>query len=325
MRAFVTGGAGFAGSHLVEYLLGQGHEVSVLAHPDEPLVNLSSVRPHVQIERADIRDGKRLFQILNDLKPQRLFHLAAVSSPTESLRNPRLTYEVNFVGTLELLLAWREIGMDCRLLYVSSAEVYGTSGSKNLPLREDCALRPANPYAASKAAAELLAFQFFESDGFPIVRVRPFNHTGPRQSSAFVCSSFARQVVEAEAGLRPPRVSVGDLKVRRDFSDVRDIVRGYYLLMENGEPGEVYHLCSGRAVLIETVLKTLLGWATKPIQVDVDEHMLRGGEPSAVQGDLTKTKQTIGWEPKYDLEATLRDLKVYWESMLRSRQLEAPA
>jgi GDP-4-dehydro-6-deoxy-D-mannose reductase len=208
--------------------------------------------------------------------------------------------------------------MDCRFLYVSSGEVYGADPPGPMPLREDCPLRPANPYAASKAAAELLAFQFYMSYGFPIVRVRPFNHTGPRQTAAFVCSGLARQMVEIEAGLRPPTITVGNLNVQRDFSDVRDIVRGCHLLLEKGEPGDVYQLCSGRPVSIESIVEILCSFTAKPIRVAVDESKVRTQEAAALWGDPTKAKRAVGWLPQYALETTLRDLWAGWEEALRS-------
>jgi GDP-4-dehydro-6-deoxy-D-mannose reductase len=208
--------------------------------------------------------------------------------------------------------------MDSRLLYVSSSEVYGPVHSDHLPLREETTFRPANPYAGSKAAAELLALQFFQSYGLPIIRARPFNHTGPRQSATFVCSSLARQLAEIDAGLRPPIITVGNLQVCRDFSDVRDIVRGYHLLLEKGEPGDVYQLCSGRAVSIGAVLSILKDSTSTPVQVTVDQP--RGGsrEAPALWGEFTKAERAVGWIPQYHLETTLGDLKLYWKRQLQS-------
>lgn len=318
MRALITGANGFAGSHLAEYLLSQGQEVIALVYQEENPANLAPILSRLSVERVDVRDGDRVFGVLRDTRPQRIYHLAALSSPTESFGDPRLTYEVNFGGTLNILCAWRRLEFDCRLLYVSSADIYGFVESQNLPLREDAAIRPGSPYAGSKAAAEFLALQFFQSYGLPIVRVRPFNHTGPRQSVAFVCSSFAKQIAEVNAGLRPNTVVVGNLKVHRDFSDVRDIVRGYHLLLEKGKPGDVYQLCSGRAVSIEAILQILCAFVSKPIQVNVDRSRERVQETAVLWGDLSKASEAVGWKPQYALETTLRDLELYWEKALRS-------
>lgn len=189
---------------------------------------------------------------------------------------------------------------------------------QDLPLREQAPLLPTNPYAASKAAGEMLASQFFRSYGLPVVRVRPFNHTGPRQSEGFVCSDFARQLAEIELGLRPPTLTVGNIKVSRDFSDVRDIVRGYRLLLDRGEPGGVYQLCSGRAVPIEEILQILVGMTSKPVQVIVDPSRVRPAEAQALWGETVKAERAVGWKRQYDLKTTLRDLKRYWEDQLRS-------
>jgi len=317
LRALITGAGGFAGSHLAEYLLSLGQEVVALLAQEEEEANLAHIRPQLMIERADVRDADSIFEVLSGTKPHRMYHLAAQSSPARSLADPRLTYEVNFGGTLSILCAWHRLEFDSRLLYVSSADVYGCVGSQDLPLREETALRPFSPYAGSKAAAELLAFQFFRSYGLPIMRVRPFNHTGPRQSAAFVCSSFAKQIAEVNTGLRPNTVVVGNLKVDRDFSDVRDVVRGYYLLLEKGEPGEVYQLCSGRAVSIEAILQILIAAASKPVQVTIDSSRERPQESRELWGDPSKARQATGWKPQYALETTLQDLELYWERTLR--------
>jgi GDP-4-dehydro-6-deoxy-D-mannose reductase len=317
MKSLVTGAEGFAGSHLVEYLLAQGEEVIALVLQDEKPPNLAHLLSRVDLQPADVCDRERVFQLLRDARPQRIYHLAAMSSPADSFRDPRFTYEVNFVGTLNLLAAWRKLELDCRFLYVSSADVYGLAEAKDLPLREDAPLRPASPYAGSKAAAEFLALQFSAGYGLPIVRVRPFNHTGPRQSDAFVCSSLARQVVEIDAGSRPPAVTLGNVDARRDFSDVRDIVRGYHLLLEKGEPGEVYQLCSGRAVSISDILRMLTLSALTPIRVEVDESKVRVQDARELVGDFSKAQRAVGWVPEYALETTLQDLKRYWENVIR--------
>src|SRR5487761_820001 len=190
MRCLITGGGGFAGSHLAEYLIRQGEEVFIFARQEDGLQNLDGFLPEVRIERGDLLDADRVLELLKSSKPQRIYHLAALSSPADSFHDPKTTYDVNFAGTFNLLSAWRQLQIDGRFLYVSSSAVYGlTSG--NEPLREDAFFQPVSPYAGSKAAAEMLALQFFQGYGLPIVRVRPFNHTGPRQDSRFVSSVLA--------------------------------------------------------------------------------------------------------------------------------------
>ena len=271
MKSLITGAGGFAGSHLAEYLLQQNQEVIVLVNPQNNLSNLRQILSKIRVERLDIRDSDRVEQILADVQPHRIYHLAALSSPAQSLADPKATYEVNVFGTFNLLNACRHLQLGCRFLFVSSAEVYGAGDKDSMPLREECPFRPGNPYAASKAAGEMLAYQFYKSYGLPVVRARPFNHTGPRQSDAYVCSSLARQAAEIDAGTRPHKVTAGNLKLRRDFSDVRDVVRGYHLLLERGAEGEVYQLCSGRPVLLESILEILGSISCKPISVAVDK------------------------------------------------------
>lgn len=317
MKSLITGCGGFAGSHLADYLLGKGEEVVALLGINEDHANVQHVEKHLQIVCADLREFDRVREVLRSSKPQRIYHLAAFSSPSDSFGDPELTYQVNFVGTLNLLSAWLRVEMDCRFLLVSSAEVYGIVPREKLPMREEMELRPVNPYAGSKAAAETLAWQFFRSYGLPIVRVRPFNHTGPRQSSKFVCSNFARQVAEINLGVRSPTILAGNIRVVRDFSDVRDIVRGYSDLLERGTPGEVYQLCSSHPVSVESILQTVISFASKPVQVSFDKSRLRNDDAAEVWGDYSKAKLAVGWEPRYELADTLRALELYWEARLK--------
>jgi GDP-4-dehydro-6-deoxy-D-mannose reductase len=317
MRTLITGCAGFAGSHLAEYLLEKDEEVIGLCAPDDDGANLQHIKDRLKIVGADLREMGRVHEVMESLKPQRIYHLAAFSSPAESFEDPERTYHVNFMGTFNLISAWLRVGMDSRFLLVSSAEVYGMVPREKLPLREEMELQPVNPYAGSKAAAEILTLQFFRSYGLPIVLVRPFNHTGPRQSSRFVCSNLARQVAEIELGLRPPTVVAGNLDAVRDFTDVRDIVRGYFDLLERGAPGEIYQLCSGHSISIKSVLGLLISGASKPIQVSVDRPPLRKHDAAEIWGDYSKAKLAVGWEPRRELKDTLRELTDYWRQKVK--------
>jgi GDP-4-dehydro-6-deoxy-D-mannose reductase len=318
MRALVTGAAGFAGSHLAEYLLGQGLEVVALVRPQDELNNLTPILGQVQVERCDIREKDRLTDLFRETKPQRVYHLAALSSPAESLHDPRQTYEINLMGTLNLLEAVRQVGLACRFLYVSSSEVYGKVSDDELPLREEAALRPANPYASSKAAGEVLTSQFVRSYDIEAICVRPFNHTGPRQPAAFVCSGLAQQIAEVALGVREPAIHVGNLEFSRDFTDVRDIVRGYFFLLEKGAPGEVYQLCSGRPVRIGEILEVLKRSLSTPVQVHLEAARVNAYSARTAWGVADKAERTANWKPQYSLETTLRDLVAYWEGVLRA-------
>jgi len=316
MKALVTGCGGFAGSHLAEYLLQQGQDVVALVREQDSLSNLRKILPHIKIERVDIRDEGGIRALLQKSKPDRIYHLAAVSSKMDSFKQPGRTYDIIVGGTLNLLRAWHDVGLESRLLYVSSREVYGDGCIDSRRSEEERCLYPSNPYAAAKIAAELLALQFFARHGLTVVRVRPYNHTGPRQSTEFVCSYLAHQIAGARLGLHAHKIAVGNLGARRDFCDVRDIVRGYYLLMERGTPGEVYDLCSGRMSSIHQIVNTLSSVTATAIEVIVDKSRVRDTEMSVVCGNASKANDDVGWVPEYELEMTLRDLERYWEGVL---------
>jgi GDP-4-dehydro-6-deoxy-D-mannose reductase len=316
MKVLVTGAGGFAGSHLVDQALAAGDQVVAMVRPGGRLENLGAAASQVTIERADLQDRTALEDILQRHQPERIFHLASLSTKVEFVDRPELAFEAILRGTFNLLCAWRAAGGRGRMLYVSSAEVYGVGADDAMPLREDHPYRPATPYASSKAGAEMFAGQFFRTHGLAIVRVRPFQHSGPRQAPAFVCSNLARQVAEIKLGLRPARISVGNLKVRRDFTDVRDVVRAYRLLLEEGQAGDVYQVCRGQAVAIETLLKMLLAQAGERIPVEVDPARTRSAEVPAYWGDASKTRECTGWEPEIPLERMLSDLTHYWEQRL---------
>jgi GDP-4-dehydro-6-deoxy-D-mannose reductase len=315
MKVLITGGGGFAGGHLASYLAGLGMDVTLLdRHPRQRL--------GMRAVRADLRDAAQCENVLREIRPQRIYHLAAVSSNVAAMDDPQSAYSVNFSGTLALLSAWRRVEMDCRFLLVSTSEVHGPSPEWQMPLHENAALGPTTPYAASKAASEMAGLQFFLTWGLPIVVARPFSHTGPGQTDRFVCSSFARQLAQIAAAPSKTRakISVGNLDLRRDFSDVRDVVRGYRLLLEHGQPGQPYFLCSGRAVSLDGILQTLMDCFPTPVEVAVDPRRLRANETPAIWGDYSKTHQATGWSPEIPLETTLQDLAQYWAAEIRERQ-----
>jgi GDP-4-dehydro-6-deoxy-D-mannose reductase len=318
MRVLITGGTGFAGSHLAEHLLDQGQDVVLLARPEGNSGSAAHLRARARIATADLRDFDAVRAILDDIRPQRIFHLAAFSSVIESTRDPRHCYQINLDGTLNLLDAWRQLGFDSRMLLVSSSNVYGVSTGVDLPLRETSPLRLENPYGGSKAASEFLAMQFGLSYGLPVIRARPFQHTGPRQSPAYVCSGLARRVAEIACGSRPSVLEVGNAQISRDFSDVRDIVRGYGLLLEQGRAGEVYQLCSGRAVSVGDIIESLIAKTRASIEVRIDPAKARRGEAPVLWGDPAKARSEAGWVAQYSLEETLDSLLAYWEDQVRN-------
>jgi GDP-4-dehydro-6-deoxy-D-mannose reductase len=321
MKALITGGTGFAGFHLSEYLLEAGYDVILIDRPQSTSTGLEELLPKVRVERADLLDFERLRRIMADVRPERIFHLAAFSSVADSFRYPRECYATNFDGTLNLLQVWREVGLDARMLLVSSSDVYGRPAEAAMPLSEASPLTPVSHYGNSKVAAESLGIQFGINHGLAVVRVRPFQHTGPRQSPAFVCSGLARQVAEMICGLRPLSLTVGNPNIARDFSDVRDIVRGYTALIEHGQPGDVYLLCSGRAMSVGSIIEWLAELAPEPIQLQIDPSRARAVESPTIWGNAAKARAETGWQPRYELRDTLRDLVVYWKAKLRDRAL----
>jgi GDP-4-dehydro-6-deoxy-D-mannose reductase len=312
----VTGAGGFAGSHLVEQLLDEGNRVVALVSKKGILTNLDGLLSRIIAEPADLLDGAMLRKVLETHQPSRIYHLAAVSTKFETAGEFWNPFDSIAKGTLNLLHAWRESRVTARMLYVSSAEVYGPSPGDLMPVSETHAFAPRSLYASSKIAAEMFCQQFFLSYGLPIVRVRPFQHTGPRQKASFVCSNFAKQFAEITRGTREPRVRAGNLYVRRDFTDVRDVVRAYRMALDIGEPGEVYNVCSGIAVSIRSMLDALCRITSLDVEIHIDAAKVRPDEVEAYWGDRGKITDNVGWNPQFGIETTLRDLKTHWDDVL---------
>ena len=289
MRAFITGGGGFVGHWLRTHLESLGDDVT-------------SVDMDV-----DITDPLAVRAAVTGAAPEAVYHLAAVSNVGESWDAPARTFAVNAVGTLHLLEAVKVLPSPPTVLLVCSSEVYGRVEPGDLPLGEDAPLRPVSPYAASKVAAEFLGLQAFLAHKLPVIRVRAFNHIGPGQAPSFVVASLARQIVEAQrAGQRS--ISVGNLSPHRDFTDVRDVVRAYRLLVEGGVPGEVYNVCSGDSVAIEDLARRMLALAGADLSLEVDPDRVRAVEMPTLCGDPGRLRAATGWIPEYSLDQTLADV-----------------
>jgi GDP-4-dehydro-6-deoxy-D-mannose reductase len=262
--------------------------------------------------RADLRDPAAVKALVEEARPDAIFHLAAQAFVPTSFADPWDTLENNIRSQLNLLEAVRQLGASPRMLVVGSNEEYGAPEPGELPQTEESPLRPNNPYAVSKVAQDMLGLQYFLSYGVPVVRVRPFNHTGPGQSPNFVVPAFASQIARIEAGLQEPVMKVGNLEAARDFSDARDIVRGYYLALTQGEPGEVYNLASERARTIQEVLDILLSYARAEIRVERDPGRYRPVDVPVVYGSAEKLRRRTGWQVEIPFEQTLRDTLEYW-------------
>ena len=305
MRAFVTGASGFVGPWLCRHLEASGDEV-VPAASDLDVTNADSIA-----------------EALIASRPDAVYHLAAQSSVGSSWTDTAGTFRVNVFGTLHVLDAANACPSRPRVLVVSSAEVYGEVSPADLPVAETAPFRPGTPYAASKAAAELAGLQAFLGRGLEVVRARPFNHTGPGQGPGFVVPALARQVVEASL-TGATVLKTGNLTARRDFTDVRDVVAAYRLLIERGSAGEVYNVCSGRSVLLLDLVERLLSLAGADLSVEVAPERLRPVDVPEMRGDPRRLEDLTGWRPAIDLDRTLRDVLDYWRQEMLSGERSGP-
>jgi GDP-4-dehydro-6-deoxy-D-mannose reductase len=321
LRLLVTGIAGFVGGHLVDYLRAEQPQVRILGLDSRPGARVRAMQ--VETIAADIEDAVAVRDALGSVRPDRILHLAAQSSPQRSWDDPAATVRTNVLGLLHLLEGARAHGLSPRVLAVGSAEEYGQVDARDLPLREDAPLRPLTPYATSKVAQGFLGLQYTLSTGIAVVRTRTFHHTGPRRGESFAESSFARQLAEIEKGLRAPVLEVGNLDAVRDFTDVRDVVRAYWELLERGRAGEVYNVCSGTGVRLRDLLQALIDVSGLRVEVRVDAARLRPSDVPELIGDPGRIRHGLGWVPRIPLEQSLRDLLQYWRE--RVAQAEAAA
>ncbi len=288
---------------------------------DRPLPatpNLRAVRERITLLEGDLSDRHFVLGMMRQVQPDRVFHLAAQAAPGLSWARAEETLVTNIVCQLHILAAAVESGLQPRMLVVGSGDEYGLVRPEDLPINECCPFRPNNPYAVSKVAQEMLGYQYFLAHKLPVVRVRPFNHVGPRQGIGFVLSSLSKQVAEAEAGVSAPVVRVGNLEAKRDFTDVRDVVRGYWLALQDGVAGDVYNLGSGRSRRIKDVLNELLALSTRHLEVRQDPARMRPSDVPDLVCDASKFRRQTGWQPQIPWEQTLRDTLAYWRSELRS-------
>ena len=313
LRVLITGVTGFAGSHLADYLLTRGDcELFGFQRWRSRTENIEHLRGRITMVECDMRDAFSTRDALGQIRPDYVFHLAAQSFVPTSWSAPTESLVTNVVGQLNLFEAIRKLGLRCRIQIACSSEEYGLVQPSELPIRETNALRPLSPYAVSKVAQDMLAYQYWMSWRLESVRTRGFNHEGPRRGPVFVASDFAKQIADIEKGVRAPVVNVGNLEATRDFTDVRDMVRAYWLALEKCEAGEAYNLCSGRGWTIRQVLDLLLGMTKAKIEVRQDPARLRPSDVPILVGDPSKFRAATGWEPTIPFEQTLRDMLEYW-------------
>jgi GDP-4-dehydro-6-deoxy-D-mannose reductase len=314
VRILVTGITGFVGSHLAEYALARGAEVWGSFRWRSKTENIEHLREQLHLVECDLRDLSSVQHLVEQSAPDYIVHLAAQSFVASSWHTPAETLYTNSVSQVNLLETIRSRREQApRFLAIGSSEEYGQVFEDELPIKETNPLRPLSPYAVSKVTQDLMGYQYHQSYRMPIVRTRAFNHEGPRRGDVFVTSNFARQLAEIEAGKRPPVIHVGNLKARRDYTDVRDIVRGYWRLLEAGEPGDVYNLCSGRAWTIQEVLDFVLARSrVRGITTKEDPTRLRPSDVPVLLGDASKIDKAVGWRAEIPFEKTLEDLLEYW-------------
>ncbi|MCS7220654.1 MAG: GDP-mannose 4,6-dehydratase [Anaerolineae bacterium] len=316
-RALITGISGFVGSHLAELLLAET-DCQVAGTVLGDMSNVAHLRERLTLYPAELSRLDVVAYILEEVRPDFIFHLAAQPIPSLSARDPWSTLEPNIRMQLNILEAVVRLKLNSRVLVVGSSEEYGLVSPDQLPITEDTPLRPLNPYAVSKIAQDFLGLQYHLAHGVFAVRVRPFNHIGPRQRLGFVAPDLARQVAEAEAGLQPPVVYVGNLDVYRDFSDVRDVVRAYWLALTKGEPGSVYNIGSGQVHSIREMLERLIALTGKQIEIRIDPQRTRPSEVPRLVADASRFRQRTGWEPRIPFEQSLRDVLDEWRARVRS-------
>lgn len=318
MRILLTGTAGFAGSHLADFLLGAAQsdlgdaewEVHGVVHRHD--WRIQHLRSRLGLHRGDLRNALWVDETIREVQPDCVMHLAAWSDVGGSWQQPWTTYELNIQCQLNLLQALQRRCPNCRTLVVTSNEVYGLLREQDLPVDEETPFRPNSPYGVSKVTQDMMALQYWNSHRLPTLRARSFNHVGPGQSDDFVASAFARQIAEIEAGLGEPVVSVGNLDAKRDFTDVRDVVRAYWLIVQAGKQGEAYNVGSGVAHSVRWVLETLLDLTPAKVQIVVDPDRLRPSDVPVSVCDNRKLVQATGWRPEFELRQSLQDLLDSW-------------
>lgn len=320
MKVLITGITGLAGSCLAEYILSLGgaHEIYGTVRWRSRVENIEKIRNNLILIDCDVRDSSSVRKLLQEVKPDIIFHFAAQSSVFASWHAPSDTMNTNITGLLNVFESLRSLGLNPVVLVPGSSEEYGFQETEELPIKETNQLRPLSPYAVSKVAQDLLGYQYFMSYKLNVVRTRAFNHTGARRPDIYVESNFARQIAEMEKGLRPGKILVGNLQAMRDFTDVRDVVRAYWIAVNEGKAGEVYNICSGKSYSIEEVLNKLIEIASVEVEVEQEPSRLRPYDAPHILGDSSRFRELTGWHPEIPFEKTLESILNYWrENLLR--------
>ena len=315
MRVLITGITGFAGSHLADLCLSKKDvELYGIIRWRSRTENIEHIRDRINLLECDLRDASSTRDVIEEVKPEYIFHLAAQSFVPTSWNAPSESLTTNIIGQLNIFEAVKKLDVDCRIQIACSSEEYGMVYPDEVPIKESSPLRPLSPYGVSKVGQDMLGYQYFMSYGMKIVRTRGFNHTGPRRGPVFVCSDFAKQIVDIEQGRRDPVMEVGNLDARRDFTDVRDMVRAYWLSLEKGKPGKAYNICTGKSYSIKEILDQLIELSGVKVEVRTDRGRLRPSDVPLLEGDNSEFTADTGWKPEIPIEKTLADLLEFWRT-----------
>jgi GDP-4-dehydro-6-deoxy-D-mannose reductase len=326
MRALITGAKGFVGSHLIEFLLTKNFEVFGFDRRMATDENIRQIpRDKFKVIEGDMSDYNSVREAIKLSKPDQIYHLAAQSYVPASWNQPAETLTNNIIGEVNIFEACRELGLKPKIQIACSSEEYGLVKPEETPIKETNELRPQSPYAVSKIAQDYLGRQYFASYGIPVVITRAFNHTGPRRGEVFVTSNFAKQIAEIEKNAFKTqklkiwnKINVGNLEAKRDFTDVRDMVRAYWMALEFADPGEVYNICSGVAISIREVLETLLSFSKIKVATLEDPTRMRPSDVPLLLGDSSKFRNKTGWKPEISFGTTMSDLLEYWRVKVKN-------
>ena len=318
-KILITGATGFVGSYLAEYLIDKYNDIDLYGTylSDNSIRNLEAIKNHIKLAKINLLNEKDVFELIEKIRPDTIYHLAAMASAADSFSSPAESIINNIQSQINVLEGVKKINLkDCKILIVSSAEVYGDISKKDLPIDENVNFRPTNPYAVSKLTQDFLGLQYFLSYNLKTIRVRPFNHIGPRQSPGFVVAAFAKKIVEIEKGKRNGVLTVGNLETKRDFTDVRDIVKAYDLAVYKGVSGEVYNLGSGISYKISDILNKLLSLSKAEIKIEADKSLFRPSDNPDLVCDASKFRELTGWKPEIKIDTTLKDTLDYWRNII---------
>ncbi len=314
MKIWITGGGGFIGPHLAELLEKKGHEVLATYYPKEE--KNKKISPEVRFEECDVRDKEKVYSILREFKPEKIFHLAAQSLPTVSWKDPKQTIETNLIGTINIFEGIKELKLNPKVLVACSSAEYGFVTEKEVPVKETHSLKPLHPYGVSKVGQEMLSYQYFKNFGISSISVRIFNTTGPGKTND-VCSDFTKRLIEIEKGInKDKKLYVGNLQSKRAITDVRDLIKAMDIALDKATAGEVYNLSGEKVYQIKEIIQILEKSLDFDFSIEIDQKLLRPTDEPIIYGDSTKFKKETGWKQEIPLEKTLKDMLQHWREVL---------